>query len=155
MKSMNKSVIFWIHFTLFINPKIRNNPATQKLTFSVYSKQTPQQIPHIHKDTPHTLIHTHTHTQSPRPALHCWMALLPVVAGCLMYSGGGGGDSVSVAFFCQINDAGGLVVCWRTGSITAGVLLLLAQCFSCAPLESFLPAPQSLPVTQLQINYTL
>lgn len=24
-----------------------------------------------------------------------------------------------------------------------------------APLESFLPAPQSLPVTQLQINYTL
>ena len=47
-------------------------------------------------------------------------------------------------FSCQMNDAGGPVVCWKTGSITAGVLFLSAQCFSCGPPGEFSPcAPVS------------
>lgn len=129
----------------------RLKPPSKKLTSYIFNKQTPEQILHIHKDM-------HASTESTEclplcvPVLNCWLAELPEdVSGCSSRSGG----ASLWLFSCQINDAGGLVVCRETGSITAGVLCLLAQCFSCAPLESFLPAPQSLPVTQLQINYTL
>lgn len=48
---------------VYMNPE-----QIQKLTINIYSKQTPEQIPNICKDT-------HTHTHSPTtlcvPALHC------------------------------------------------------------------------------------